>query len=84
MIAARTRRKSTSVPLSPVNTTPSSTPKNVFMSSRAVAMMLTSSREAGLSRPWLSGMADSAVFTFTTDFRVSEPPAFSKKIRGPW
>ena len=55
--AVRIRRKSTSVPLSPTKTWPEGALKNSRMSSLPRAIAAISAADAGLSRPWLSGIA---------------------------
>jgi hypothetical protein len=47
--------------------------KNTRMSCFARSIISCSAREAGLSRPWLSGTAASRAEVSTTDFSVSAP-----------
>ena len=55
--AVRIRRNSTSVPLSPTKTWPEGALKNSRMLALAWSIAAISAFEAGLSRPWLSGIA---------------------------
>ena len=55
--AVLTRRNSTSVPLSPTKTWPDGALKNSRMSALALSIAAIRAFDAGLSRPWLSGMA---------------------------
>ena len=72
-----------SVPLSPIKIDPLFVLKKSRVCNLDLLIMSIIEEDAKLSLPWLSGIEAIKEERSTTDLRVRDPPAFSKKILKP-